>query len=86
MKLPASCFALLMASACAVFAFTLAPQKMVPEVQKGKYGFVDKTGKMVITPWFDSAAPFKHGLAGVDEGQVHGYIDRTGAYVWRSLE
>jgi hypothetical protein len=32
---------------------------------EGKYGFVDTTGKMVITPQFDGAKDFSEGLAAV---------------------
>ena len=30
-----------------------------------KYGFIDKSGKMVIEPQFDDAEPFSEGLAKV---------------------
>jgi hypothetical protein len=41
------------------------------------YGYADKTGKLVIPPRFDSAAPFFEGLAATSEG----YIDHQGSVV-----
>jgi len=47
---------------------------------------IDKTGKLVIQPQFDGAAPFSDGLAKVGMGKYPdtkiGYIDKTGKYVW----
>lgn len=34
----------------------------------GKYGYIDKTGKIIITPQFDEAYPFSEGLASVKIG------------------
>jgi hypothetical protein len=52
----------------------------------GKYGFIDKTGKIVITPQFDGAEAIYKGLAKVEVGfsdwDKVGYIDKTGRYVW----
>ena len=60
----------------------------------GKYGFVDRTGKVVINPQFDSVSQFSEGLAVVCLGkceffanQIHpdeskyGYIDESGKFV-----
>jgi hypothetical protein len=52
-----------------------------------KYGYIDKAGKVVIEPTFDSASSFQDGLACVgikDDSNEYktGYIDRTGKYVW----
>jgi hypothetical protein len=51
---------------------------------KSKSGFIDKTGKYVIEPKFDDAAPFSEGLARVTikvsgEGKV-GFIDHNGQF------
>jgi hypothetical protein len=50
-----------------------------------KYGFIDKTGEMVIEPQFDWAFQFSEGLAVVMVGDEipgkWGYIDRTGEFV-----
>jgi WG repeat protein len=51
----------------------------------GKFGYIDKTGKVVITPQFFVAQDFAEGLAAIriEEavGSKFGYIDRTGQMV-----
>lgn len=55
-----------------------------------KWGFIDKTGKVVIKPRFirnfDGSIfedmKFKNGLARVKEKGKYGYIDKTGKFVW----
>jgi len=50
--------------------------------QGGKFGFIDKTGKMVISPQFFVARDFAEGLAAVRIEETadskFGYIDRAG--------
>jgi hypothetical protein len=51
----------------------------------GKWGYIDKDGKTVISPQFDQAVPFQNGLAQVvvrSSPPKFGYIDRTGKYIW----
>jgi glucan-binding YG repeat protein len=57
-----------------------------------KWGYVDKTGKVVINPQFDLASSFEEGLAAVNTGYAMGnanyprlngkwgYLDKTGKY------
>lgn len=55
----------------------------------GKYGFIDKTGKIAIEPQFVRAEDFSEGLAVVSvknkydkyECEKYGYIDKTGKFV-----
>ena len=51
----------------------------------GKWGYIDKTGKLVVPAIFDTAEPFIGGLAAVDQSTTSngftGYIDRTGKKV-----
>jgi outer membrane protein assembly factor BamD (BamD/ComL family) len=59
----------------------------------GKYGYIDKTGKIVIPIKFDAAFPFSEGLAAVNIGMTYdtddnlktsgkyGFIDKTGKMV-----
>ncbi|MET1410793.1 WG repeat-containing protein [Roseibium sp. HPY-6] len=46
-----------------------------------KYGYIDRTGKMVISPRYDLAGSFEKGLAEVFTGQLAGLIDQSGKYV-----
>ena len=46
-----------------------------------KYGFIDKTGKVVIERKFDRAGGFSEGLAPVAIGKKWGYIDKRGKKV-----
>jgi len=56
--------------------------------EAGKYGFIDRTGKVVIAPQFAEAFDFSEGLAAVRTekttvyrmGDHWGYVDRTGRY------
>ena len=49
-----------------------------------KFGFIDRTGKMVIPPQFDTADRFSEGLAFVKKGKQVGYINRQGKFALRS--
>jgi len=44
----------------------------------GKWGYIDRSGKVVIAPRFDGAEPFSEGLAAVRSGETMGYVDETG--------
>ena len=57
------------------------PGRLFPVVKDGKWGYIDKTGKMVIAPQFDATDGFSEGLANVRVGQKWGYIDKTGQMV-----
>ena len=46
-----------------------------------KWGYVDKTGKMIIAPQFESAAPFSEGLAEIHQCERSFFIDKTGKTV-----
>ncbi len=51
-------------------------------VQLGnKYGFIDRSGQMVINPQFGFAESFSEGLARVQLGNKYGFIDRSGQMV-----
>jgi hypothetical protein len=47
----------------------------------GEYGFIDKTGTMVVNPKFKDASPFYQGLAAVRIDDKWGYIDSTGKVI-----
>ena len=44
-----------------------------------KWGYISKSGKLVIAPSFDSAAPFAERLAAVKTGGLWGYINKRQA-------
>jgi hypothetical protein len=60
---------------------TLFPARM-----NGRYGFIDKTGKMVVEPQFQRALEFSEGLAVVEDAKGQwGYVDTTGKLAIKSL-
>jgi WG containing repeat len=58
------------------------PQSIIQ--QPAKFGFIDRTGKMVIAPQFESTDRFSEGLAFVKKNKQVGYIDRQGKFALRS--
>ena len=46
------------------------------------WGYVDKSGKWLITPRYSYARPFWNGLAAVTDGGRSLWIDRRGSIVW----
>ncbi len=61
-------------------AITL-PDMLYPARQGDEWGYIDKTGRMVIAPAFDRAGDLLEGLARVRVGDKWGYIDKTGRMV-----
>jgi hypothetical protein len=57
------------------------PVELFPVAQGGKWGYIDKTGKIAIKPQFDCAWDFAEGLASVQVGMKRGYIDANGEMV-----
>lgn len=51
--------------------------------EKGKWGFIDKTGKIVIEPKFDEVTGFRQGTAMVTINNKFGYIiDKNEKFIW----
>jgi hypothetical protein len=50
-------------------------------VKDGKWGYVDRTGKVIVSPRFEAAGRFSEGLAPVRANARLGYADATGAVV-----
>jgi hypothetical protein len=46
-----------------------------------KWGYIDKSGKIVIEPQFDWALHFTEGLAAVKVKGKYGFLDQTGKMV-----
>lgn len=68
------------------FTTALAQQPSVPAPfliwdERGKYGYIDATGRVVIKPQFDGALPFTEGLAAVSIDKKWGFIDSSGKVV-----
>ncbi|WP_054501192.1 WG repeat-containing protein [Achromobacter dolens] len=47
----------------------------------GTWGYIDKQGRMAITPAYQDAESFQNGLAAVRQDGLWGYIDTRGAWV-----
>ena len=47
----------------------------------GKWGYIDKMGKIIIDPQFDEALEFSEGLAVVKTNDKYVYIDITGKHI-----
>ncbi len=78
----------LFTSACGMFAASDQPPKPAPpdssEVlypisEDGKWGYIDRSGKVVVTPQFDAAERFHEGLAAVRLKHRLAFIDSSGA-------
>lgn len=50
-------------------------------IKNNKYGFIDKTGKVVIPTTYDYVSDFNDGLAHVRKDDKRGYIDKSGKEV-----
>lgn len=49
--------------------------------EDGKYGYIDKTGRVVIPPQFENTMGFNEGLAATKMNGKYGYIDTKGRWV-----
>ena len=49
--------------------------------KKYGYGYIDKSGKVVIEPQFDEERAFSEGLAQVEKDGKWGFIDKSGKVV-----
>ena len=57
---------------------TFSPYKegMALVIQKGKYGFIDKDGQLMVSTQYDQARPFSFGMAAVRLGKKWGFVDK----------
>ena len=81
-KLLAMLVLVLLAVSSAAGAEKTAPSLTTVEL-RGKWGFTDPDGKMVISPKFYQALGFSEGLVAVTvtKGDKWGFIDQTGKMV-----
>lgn len=54
---------------------------LFPIETNGKWGYIDKSGTIVITPQWNEAESFSEGLARVSVDGKYGYINSNGEYV-----
>jgi hypothetical protein len=64
------------------FSGGLAPLK----TGRGKFFYVDLSGKVAIPGSYRSGYNFSEGLAAVKVGYKWGYINRSGKVVWQSAQ
>ncbi|SNC76415.1 WG containing repeat-containing protein [Hymenobacter gelipurpurascens] len=55
-----------------------APTRLVPFRQGSKWGYADRTRRLVLPLHYDEAGPFVGEIAWVRQGQLYGYIDGGG--------
>lgn len=68
--------------ASVLFASAIQAQDLTIHVdKKGKVGFVDNSGKIVVKCEYESATPFENGYSIVTKSQKSGVIDQTGKVV-----
>jgi len=46
-----------------------------------RFGYINKTGNVVVAPTFDSASDFQNGVAAVKTGTTYEVIDKTGRVI-----
>src|SRR5918911_929471 len=73
---------LLLATLCAAQTRKSEAAFLFPVRQNDLWGYIDRTGKLVIQPQFDVAWEFTEGLAYVKVGTRRGVIDRKGKWVF----
>ena len=62
-------------------AKTLFNDNLTPVCKGGKWGYMDKDGKLAIECQYEHAATFKEGRAAVQKDTLWGYIDTKGKYI-----
>ena len=70
----------ILASIVCLFSNPLVAQDLIPKKNEatGKWGFVDKQGKVVISYKYEIAGEFSEGLAAIAIDNKAGYIDKAG--------
>src|SRR5918912_2670751 len=57
------------------------PSEFFSILDNGRWGFIDKSGKLIIKPQFNGAWSSKEGLATNLNGEKWGYVDASGRMV-----
>lgn len=50
-----------------------------------KWGFIDSSGVLIVESKFDKVQDFSNGLAYVSIDNMNGYIDKSGKFVWLTI-
>lgn len=66
----------------AVVANGITRRSKLLEAEGGKWGYIDRTGKLVVGMKYDNAYAFNNGLARITIGDKVGYIDKAGRHIW----
>ncbi|RYD73591.1 MAG: WG repeat-containing protein [Sphingobacteriales bacterium] len=67
-------------------AQTFVPDEALAAVKtNGKWGYIDKTGKLVIPARFESAGVFTEGKAPVKIGMFWGFLDKKGKWAMKPV-
>jgi hypothetical protein len=62
--------------------FTITSQEsLYPFAEKGKYGYINKAGKVVVTAQYEYSEKFYEGMGVVKQGGKRGFVDITGKLV-----
>jgi hypothetical protein len=56
-------------------------ERLFPIKKDGKWGLIDKRGKIIIQPQFKNITYWSEGLTGVEIGKIWGFIDNSGKLV-----
>lgn len=67
-------------------AVALYAEYPVPhESMSGKWGYINSVGQMVIRPRYDSALPFREGMAAVEQRGKWGFVNLQGRQVCKCV-
>src|SRR6516225_5282128 len=61
-----------------VIILTRSPETLYPVEINGRFGYINRSGKLVILAQFGDAGIFDNGLSPVLIGKTWGYVDKTG--------
>lgn len=75
MKYSLGLFLIFVLNVWTAYAQTLSPKQ---DEKKGKWGYVDQSGKWIIKPKYTHASPFKYGVGRVEKDGNVGYVNEKG--------
>lgn len=56
-------------------------ETLFPKIEGDKMGYIDETGKWIISPSYEEAMPFYDGMARVKVRDKYGYINSNGGFI-----